>query len=235
MLVAAAVCPHPPLLLPGLTGASDVLAELRAACRDAVGHLIAARPDAVVAVGGAERTRTWDDAAPRGVARFGGRRDSRAVSEPGSVLPLSLAVGQHLLDASGWAGVRRLQAVAGDARLPDCSALGRELVAGSPRVALLVLGDGSARRGLKAPGYLDPRAAEFDEQVRRGLAGDPAVLATLDPALAGDLLVAGRAPWQVLAGAAGATSPAAVEAEITYAEDPFGVFYVVARWTFRSR
>jgi len=34
-------------------------------------------------------------------------------------------------------------------------------------MALLVMGDGSARRSLRAPGYLDTRAAAFDAEVER--------------------------------------------------------------------
>src|SRR6266581_3265660 len=49
MLIAAAVCPHPPLLVPKVTGASDPAAReldrLRTACRDAVAVLLGAAPD----------------------------------------------------------------------------------------------------------------------------------------------------------------------------------------------
>ena len=70
------------------------------------------------------------------------------------------------------------------------------------RTALLVVGDGAATHTEKAPGYLDERAGPFDDAVAAALAtADPAALAALDPALAADLWAAGRAPWQVLAGA----------------------------------
>jgi aromatic ring-opening dioxygenase LigB subunit len=106
--------------------------------------------------------------------------------------------------------------------------LGAQLAGTAARVGLLVAGDGSARRGPKAPGYLDPRAASFDAEVGRALgSGDAAALLALDPILADDLLVAGRAPWQVLGGAVG---DATVTATLDYAGDPFGVWYAVARW-----
>ena len=44
MLIAAAVCPHPPLLVPEVTGTADPgdreLRRLRAACREAVAVLL---------------------------------------------------------------------------------------------------------------------------------------------------------------------------------------------------
>jgi hypothetical protein len=145
------------------------------------------------------------------------------------VLPLSLAVGAELLDTAGWSGPRELWGVAADAPVEECLALGGDLARAGRRLGLVVLGDGSARRGVKAPGYFDQRAAGYDEQARRGLAGDVDALRSLDPELGEQLLVAGRAPWQVLAGAAG-TAPS-IEARIRYADDSLGVLYLVATWT----
>src|SRR5690606_23884604 len=55
MLVAAAVCPCPPLLVPEVAaGAAAELDTARAACRDALGVLAAARPDLLVVVGPAD-------------------------------------------------------------------------------------------------------------------------------------------------------------------------------------
>ena len=52
MLVASAVCPCPPLLVPALAGAAaPELAELRAACAGALAVLAAARPDQLVVAG----------------------------------------------------------------------------------------------------------------------------------------------------------------------------------------
>src|SRR6185437_6910436 len=52
MLVAAAVCPCPPLLVPEVAaGAAPELDALRAACLDAIGVLAAARPDRLVVLG----------------------------------------------------------------------------------------------------------------------------------------------------------------------------------------
>ena len=55
MLIAAAVCPHPPLLVPEATGApgpgDPELERLRAACHQAVAALLAERPDLIAVVG----------------------------------------------------------------------------------------------------------------------------------------------------------------------------------------
>ena len=118
------------------------------------------------------------------------------VPEP---LPLSLLVGAWLTAGQ----VRSFVVVDDDLGPADCAALGRELAESAARVALLVMGDGSARHSEKAPGYLDDRAAGFDDELHTALAtADLDALARLDPAVARSLLVAGRAPWQVLVGAA---------------------------------
>jgi hypothetical protein len=96
-------------------------------------------------------------------------------------------------------------------------------------VALLVMGDASACRSVKAPGYLDERAEPFDAQVARALgAADTAALAALDPGLARELKVSGRAPWQLLAGAA---EHAGLSGALLYDEAPYGVGYLVATWS----
>jgi len=107
-----------------------------------------------------------------------------------------------------------------------CLRLGAGLHRLADRVGLLVMADGSARRSPRAPGYLDPRAAAFDAALERAVrGGDLGPLRAMDQALARELLAAGRPGWQVLAGAMPGRVPAT---EILYADDPFGVFYLVA-------
>ena len=56
-LVAAAVCPHPPLIVPRLAaGAAPELDPMRAACAAAVDALRGAGAERLVVVGGADRT-----------------------------------------------------------------------------------------------------------------------------------------------------------------------------------
>jgi len=230
VIVAAAVCPSPPLLARELTGRAEVLPELTGACAAAVGHLLAAAPDVVAVVGAGQETATWDPDdrldlsayAPLAATR---RPVTRLPGKPG--LPLALGIGALLLDEAGYAGSRILQAVDESAPAAACLRLGRDLAAAAPRAALLAVGDGSARRGPDAPGYVDERAVPFDDAVRGAMReGDMAALARLEADLARDLMATGRAAWQVLAGAYQGTSRPA--AAIRYDADPFGVAYLVA-------
>jgi hypothetical protein len=125
--------------------------------------------------------------------------------------------------------------VAEDTAPQACAALGGRLASGSERVALLVMGDGSARRSTISPGYVDPRAVDFDTVVATALRrAELDALLALDPELARALWVAGRPAWQVLAGAAQATyrinPDSHITAELTYHAAPYGVGYFVAGW-----
>jgi hypothetical protein len=150
---------------------------------------------------------------------------------PVPALPLALAIGAQLLDAAGYAGPRILQSIAESASPDACRDLGRDLAADAPLTALLVMGDGSARRSAAAPGYLDERAEPFDTVVEQAFRdGDLSALAALDQNLARDLLAAGRPAWQVLAGALTPepAAPARPRTQILYSDAPLGVAYLVA-------
>jgi len=221
VLIRAAVCPHPPLLVPELAGeAAPELDGLRAACRRAVDALAECGGELVV-VGGGPRTESFG---PRAAGTFRPYGLDLQVGPGEPVLPLSLTVGRWLL---GDVRAARFQAVAFDAEPAACLELGRELARDD--VALLVMGDGSACRDEKAPGYLDERAAPYDREVARALGrADAAALGGLDPALSRELMAAGRAAWQVLAGAAGAGGR--LRGELLADEAPYGVGYFVALW-----
>jgi len=239
-VAAAALCPSPPLLCPQLTGRGPVLPELRAACAEVVRRLLGQDPDVVVVVGSGAATSTWGAGSRLDLSAFapaiaqGGTGGVPLAPGTGGVplaagtggVPLALGLGAMLLDQAGYRGPRHLQAVGQDEPADGCAKLGAELAGSGARTALLVMGDGSARRTLKAPGYLDPRAAGFDSGVERAIrAGDLAALLELDQALARDLMATGRPAWQVLAGAVPAPAPAT---EVLYCDDPFGVAYLVA-------
>jgi hypothetical protein len=236
MLVAAAVCPCPPLLVPEVAaGAAPELDGLRAACADAVGVLAAARPDRLVVVGpGARPGPAVHPAGTPGSFRpFGVPLDVRlgaAAAPPGDAepLPSALAVAAWLLRGWGAAPVEGL--AVGEGLAPErCAAAGRAAADSVGRLAMLVMGDGSACRSPKAPGYLDGRAEPFDSAVAKALgSADTAALAALDPGLARQVKAAGRAPWQVLA-AAGA--PAGLSGRLLYDAAPYGVGYVTAVWS----
>lgn len=88
---------------------------------------------------------------------------------------------------------------------------------------VLVVGNGSATRTEKAPGYLDPRAEAFDADLRGALTQDVAALADLDLALAAELWADVDALRQLPGLVSG---PAAV----LYDDAPFGVQYWVISW-----
>jgi hypothetical protein len=228
VLTAAALCPAPPLLARELSGADPVVPELRQACREAADALVQADPDVIVVVGAGEQTRAWDAARARlDVSRHAPGLGPRSAAV--EILPLPLGLGGRLLDEAGYHGRRELQEVGADEPASACAALGQSLAQRARRTALLVMADGSARRSLKAPGYLDERSAAFDAEVGRAIGdGDLPTLLALDAALARELMATGRPAWQVLAGAADGARPASV---IRYDDDPFGVAYLVASLT----
>ncbi len=228
MLVAAAVLPHPPLLVPGVgAGASGELDELRAACDAAVAEVLAVDPALLVVVGGAPVVGPFPDTAWGSLDGYGVRVPVGS-GQGSPTLPLALTLGRWLLDRAAPELPALLFGVEPDAAPDRCAALGEALAGRADRVALLVMGDGSARRSRKGPGGLHPDAELLDTEAEAALrAGDPAALAALDPGRADDLLAAGRAPWQVLAGAAEGSS---WRGSVTWSGAPYGVTYLVATW-----
>jgi hypothetical protein len=247
--VAAAVLPHPPLLVPELAGeAAPELDPLRAACRQALAAVVAAA-DLVVLVGDGP---VWGVPEPSAPGSFGPYGVDLRVTLPALTgldlaplpaparlpeLPLSLAVAAHLL-----AGLDPPPAHLAAATVPAslgpgaAAAIGRALTAagngaaGGGPVGLVAMADLSACRTERAPGALRAEAADFDASVAEALrTGKPGRLLDLDPALAADLMVTGRVPLQVLAGAF--EDQPAVHGEVLDEEAPYGVGYLVALLT----
>jgi hypothetical protein len=231
-VLAAAVVPHPPLLVPALAaGNAATTAPLLAACDAAASDLVAHVPDIVVCVGTGSRTTRHRTGAWGTFAGFGAAVDAPARHHDGLPhLPLSLTVARWLLDRVGWQGPVALQEVAERAEPEACAALGARLAEEyGGRTVWLVAGDASTRRGERSPGTHDHRAMGFDARVSYGFeVGDPTVLATLDPGLAAELGASGRAAWQVLAGAAAGQRVA--RSLLRYDAAPHGVGYLVAGW-----
>ncbi|MFF6784051.1 class III extradiol dioxygenase subunit B-like domain-containing protein [Streptomyces sp. NPDC012510] len=237
MLVAAAVCPCPPLLVPEVAaGATPELDPARDACVDALGVLAAARPDRLVVVGPAGQDGEYPAGSRGSFQGFGVDLDVSLgrgavdAADARAVLPASLAVAAWLLDRTDRADTPVTGLGVGEPLAAErCIQSGRDIAGSAERVALLVMGDASACRTLKAPGYLDDRAADFDASVARALAGaDVAALKALDVRLAHELKASGRAPWQVLAGAA---EDADLDGSLLYDDAPYGVGYLVATWS----
>jgi hypothetical protein len=247
MLVAAAVCPCPPLLVPEVAGgAAHEMDAARAACEEALRRLAAARPGKLVVVGPADPPArgTYAQGARGSFRGFGvdldvtlGKGDPVPDAHP---LPSSLAVGAWLLSRAEWtaAPVEGL-GVGEPLNRERCETVGAQLSASDERLALLVMGDGTNCRTLKAPGYFDERAAAFDARAARALdEASPEQLLALDEELGYELGASGRSSWHVLAGAAaagrgeaGAEPGGGFEGRLLYDEAPYGVGYLVASWS----
>jgi hypothetical protein len=218
---AVAFCPHPPLLVPEVAqGAAAELDGLRTACRTAI-RRIAMPGTRLVVVGSGAGARAYRPTARGSLAGYGVAVEVPLGSdEPGPVeLPFSLTIGAWLLrDVLG----------------PECGAVGYSLGAGDPLVlddstpvALLVMGDGSARRSTAAPGYLDERAEAFDAQIAGALSRGDSTSLSADAGLGAELLAAGTHAWNAVARV---TAHARWNAELLYDAAPYGVGYFVAVW-----
>ncbi|MGY1916004.1 hypothetical protein ABC795_12415 [Blastococcus sp. HT6-30] len=221
---AVAFCPCPPLLLPSVEGRpAAVTRALRSACVDAVTALLTTAPDVVVVVGAGpapgERFGPGDGGDLHGYGVDAGLPFDGRVRPGGRRLPLAHTVGAWLLDEVAFAGTRV------GVRPADLGRLLQDLPA---PVGVLAMGDGSARRTVKAPGYLDPAAEPFDGAVAAALgAGDAAALAALDPAEGERLLAAGVPTWRAVGAA---FTGRHVTARLHHDAAPFGVGYLVADW-----
>ena len=237
MIIAAAVCPWPPVLARDLTGLDPVIPALRDACGLAAERLVRSAPELVAVIGPAAATGAWDPAARLDLSVFAPGLSAPGPFAPGlsapgpasiadPALPPSLGLGAMLLDRAGYTGRRLLQAVS-EAEPPDgCADLGAAMAASATRVGLLAMADGSARRCERAPGQFDDRAAAFDAETERALReGNLEALLAIDAGLARELMATGRPALQVLAGAIG---PARSATEILFSGAPFGVSYLVA-------
>jgi hypothetical protein len=211
VIIAAAVCPHPPALVPEVAGTADELADVREHAVAAVATLVGTGPDRVVVLGTGAPGFAADESVGGTLTGYG---VDVSAGGPRHELTLSLTIGAWLLDQAHWSGPRTYSS---------------EVADGDDRVALLVMADGSARRSLAAPGHLDERAEAFDDGVARALAeGDALALADLDLDLAGELLASG-APALVRLGEA--TKGTQIAARLRCDVAPFGVGYWVADWT----
>lgn len=222
--VVVAFCPSPPLLVPDVEGReAPETAELRRACTEAVDRMLSCRPEVVVVVGGGAPRGVRFGSGDRGSLRgFGVDRElafDGRVRREGRELPLAHTVGAWLLTEAGFAGTR--VGVGPD----DLAQLVRDLPG---PLGVLAVGDGSARRTVKAPGYLDDAAAPFDSSVAAALAtGDAEALAALDLAEGARLLAAGAPTWQAVGAVLrGRDVVATLHLDVA----PLGVGYLVADW-----
>ncbi|WP_199423771.1 hypothetical protein [Actinotalea solisilvae] len=242
MLVGAALIPDTVLLVPGAAGRADVLGRERDAALDALATLLATAPDLVVVVvpvtrgPGGSPTRGHEVASlgPAGLPDDGlgwpavPRAPGDDRSPSGGV---AAAVGRRALVAAGWRGPTAVLVAGG--RDPRALAHeGASVADASARVALLLVGSLSARRGPDGPLPTDDRAPDVEDAVVADLLSldAPALdrLVAVPAHLAGELAVSAWGPWQVLAGAARGAPLA--PGRLLARSAPFGATYVVAAW-----
>lgn len=207
----AVVVPSTPLLISRL-GVPDLvpghsLASATAGTADPMGEVRALAVDAV---------RWLLSSSPQRILLLTAPADPANVGR-GITSPLGERVGRALLEAAGFSGKVTVCTEALDPTAPDLEDCG-----------VLVVGDGSARRGEKAPGYLDERAFDFDAEVEKALlACSAADLADLSPELGTELLAGGVPALRTLGALPGAADHTAT---MDYADDPLGVQYWIVRW-----
>lgn len=149
-------------------------------------------------------------------------------------LPLPVLIAGWLREqvAPGISVQARLFAAGASAA--ECAAAGAalraELDTDPHPCAVLVVADGAATLTVAAPGYLDERAPALQRDLDTALrTGSRAGLAALEPQLCAQLLVDGRAAYQVLGGlfAADYADP---RVRTLYQGAPYGVGYDVSVW-----
>ncbi|MFD6272894.1 class III extradiol ring-cleavage dioxygenase family protein [Nocardia asteroides] len=247
MFSIAALVPSPPMLVPELCGRpaasggdpDDPTVALRAAALDAAAALAAAADRwTVVGVGAHDQNFA---PATRGTFRGFGADvvvglgpAGRAEPPADAQLPLPVLVAGWLRErvAPGISVSARL--LAADTAPAECAAAGAalraELDADPAPHAVLVVADGAATLTVAAPGYLDERAVPVQHALDAALrTGSRAGLAALDPALSAELLLDGRAAYQVLGGLF-AADPADPRVRTLYQGAPYGVGYDVSVW-----
>lgn len=206
---------------------------------DALFRTMTAKPDAVLVLG-PPNTPQAQEASAETVYRPGDAGDlggygvpvrlcfdgplstTATTSKDIARLPLAHTLAAWLLDAAGFSG-QRLGVLAG-AGSPALHSAGAD----DRRWALLVMGDGSARRTEKSPGWYDPDAIAFDDMVIAALTdGDGKSLLDLDVAVGERVLAAGLPSWR---DAGTVLDGITMTARLHYVGAPFGVLYVVASW-----
>jgi len=238
MLIAAAVLPHPPMLVPDVaSGAADELDGVRGACLAAIAELQRSQPDLLVVVGAGRRDHEFPSGA-KGSLRYYGvngefptpdtARGQGAINAQAESLPLSLTIAAWQLQAAGWRGATVFRSVPNESS-PDAAAnVGGEYAKQASRVGVIAMGDGSAALTEKAPGHLVPGAVDWQQQVSSALGNADCVrILELTAKDADRFVAAGRVAWQVLAGAAHGR---AWQGQLLHDSSPYGVAYTVATW-----
>ena len=259
MLTSVAVVPGPPAFVAGLMGsAAHELDDLRQAADDVVSRAVcdlaatsddSPRPAPVSAqlvVVGPGQPGVFMAAGPVSFGSFGRDVMVPALVEGGQTdrdLPTPLMVARYLAShdvaahpghADLWASARWITTSGAEA-----TALGEQLREDGARIALILVADGAACHGPKAPRAEDSRASGYDEEVCAALAsGQQDRLARLDVDLGRELGATGPQVWPVLLAASGGDGTGERHrvgadgwvGEVLWAGAPYGVGWAVAAW-----
>jgi len=225
MIIGIVFIPAAPLLCPDVD-----IEELLVDERDASIELILEfTQDAqqVIVIGSGDRTHWFDQGGVGSTRGFGGLLDYGLGT--GTVkLPQPLTIAAAILSGANWSGATIGLEVAHDSTADDRKKLGSEVALKADELATLVVvvGDGSATRTEKAPGYVQPDAASFDEAMARAInEADVYAILDVDQEQADRLWCRGIPAWQVAANAAGQ-----MQGTLILESAPFGVNYLVASW-----
>ena len=135
-------------------------------------------------------------------------------------------IAAHPEHAQLWTSARWIT-TSGDGH---AKALGEQLAADGTCAGLILVADGAACHGPRAPRAQDARAQAYDAGVCAALAsGQPSRLAQIDADLGDELGATGSQVWPVLVAAADAADAEGI-GEVLWAGAPYGVGWAVASW-----
>jgi len=225
MISAVVFIPAAPLMCPDVD-VEALLADERAACIELVAEL---QQDAehIIVIGSGEST-TWFEQGGIGNTRAFGGVSHYAIGSGRDELPQALTVGASVVSAAGWAGAVKALVVDAETTAEQRGVLAKELLAksGDQRTLIVAVGDGSATRTEKAPGYIQPDALDFDAEITRAIGnGDSSAIVAIEQSTADRLWCRGLPTWQVVAQAIDHA-----EGTLVLESSPFGVNYLVAAW-----
>jgi len=225
VIVGVVFIPAAPLLCPDVD-IEDLLVDERDASIELV---LEFTQDAkqVVVIGSGDRTHWFNQGGIGSTRGFGGLLDY-SIGTGTQRLPQALTIAAAVLNGANWAGKVVGLEVAHDASAKEREDLGREVAAKSAELETLVVvvGDGSATRTEKAPGYVQPDAASFDEAMARAInEADIHAILDVDQEQADRLWCRGIPAWQVVANAVDQ-----MQGMLILESAPFGVNYLVASW-----
>jgi len=225
MIIGVVFIPAAPLLCPDVD-IEELLVDERDASIELVLEL-SQDAEQLLVIGSGDATRWLEDGGIGSTRGFGGLRDY-ALGSGSKPLAQSLTIGAAVVNGAHWVGSAMALEVGYSSSSDERKRLGEDVTAKAAALPTLVVvvGDGSATRTEKAPGYVQPDAASFDEAMARAIneADTPAIL-DVDQEQADRLWCRGIPAWQVVANAVGQ-----MQGTLIMESAPFGVNYLVASW-----